>query len=97
MTTPRFVISYDVTDNRRRRHVSTTLQAYGNRIQKSVFEVAAEPEVVATCIDRLRSLLAHDEDSVAVYRLCRQCSGNREYLGSAAKREPIGEEEIFIV
>ncbi len=97
MSTPRFVISYDVTDDRRRRHVSRALQDYGQRVQKSVFEVAATPDVVTACLDRLRSLLKHEEDSVAVYRLCRQCSGNRQYIGAAAQQPPIGEEEIFIV
>lgn len=97
MTPPRFVISYDVTDNSRRHRVAATLKGYGSRVQKSVFELAAEPEVIADCLSRLRSLLQADEDSVAVYRLCRQCSGNRQYLGTAAQREPVGEEEVFIV
>ena len=97
MTTPCFVISYDVTDNRRRRHVSKTLQGYGSRVQKSVFEVAAEVDVVADCLDHLTRLVEHDEDSIAVYRLCRQCSGNRQYIGTAARRELVGEEDVFIV
>ena len=97
MSERRYVISYDVTDNRRRNRIVKVLQAFGARIQKSVFELVAAPEVLGECLDRLRPLVKPDEDSVAVYPLCRRCSAGREYLVTAAERDAIGEEEVFIV
>ncbi len=97
MSARRYVISYDVTDNGRRNRIARLLQGFGARIQKSVFELVADPDILAECLHDLQALLKPDEDSVAIYPLCRRCSTDREYLGVAANRTAIGEEEVFIV
>ncbi len=97
MSARRYVVSYDVTDNGRRNRIARLLQGFGTRMQKSVFELVAEPDTLAECLDDLQTLLKPDEDSIAIYQLCRRCSTDRRYLGMAANRASIGEEEVFIV
>lgn len=40
----RFVAAYDVSDNSRRTQVSKILLRYGDRLQKSVFEIWLDPD-----------------------------------------------------
>ncbi len=60
----RYVIAYDVHDDRRRSRVAKKLQSYGDRVQFSVFVV----DVRAARFQRLRGALVQliepDEDSV---------------------------------
>lgn len=62
--TRRYVIAYDVHDDRRRSRVAKKLESYGDRVQFSVFVV----EVRAARFERLRAALVNliepYEDSV---------------------------------
>ena len=40
---PLFAVCYDVSDDRERRHVDRTLQGFGFRVQRSVFECRMTP------------------------------------------------------
>lgn len=91
----RYVVCHDVTDSRRRTRVAAVLSAHGSRRQKSVFELVVGPELLEDCLDQICALLDPTKDSVAAYRLCRRCAGDRLYVGQGD--HPIGEEEVFIV
>lgn len=62
--TRRYVIAYDVHDDRRRSRVAKKLESYGDRVQFSVFVV----DVRAARFERLHAalvdLIEPDEDSV---------------------------------
>jgi CRISPR-associated protein Cas2 len=54
---PLFAVCYDITDDRERRRVAKLLEAYGFRVQKSVFECHlghAQKQQLATALERLR-------------------------------------------
>lgn len=61
-----YLICYDISDDRLRDEVSRVLQEYGNRVQRSVFEVALRGE---TERETLRAQLRE----VRFYRLCERC------------------------
>lgn len=53
----RFLIAYDITDDLRRNRVAKTLEAYGDRIQYSVFLVDAKPAKLVRLRSGLRGLM----------------------------------------
>lgn len=93
----RFVVCYDITSDQRRRKVAECLDAYGDRVQDSVFELRVDRALFDKCISELSGLIAPDEDNVAIYRLCAACEKERFYLGVGENTERVGEEDVFIV
>ena len=93
----RFVVCYDITSDRRRRKVAECLDAYGDRVQDSVFELLVSRVLFDKCISELSGLIDPTEDNVAIYRLCAACEKERFYLGVGEKAERVGEEGVFIV
>jgi CRISPR-associated endonuclease Cas2 len=65
-----FVISYDISDNRRRRLLSKKLEGSCRRVQKSVFETYATDGVINKIIANCAGFVyAEKGDSLRVYRL----------------------------
>ena len=93
----RFVVCYDVSDDRRRRKISEALDAYGDRVQDSVFELPVDPPLMDKCMREIEELMDQNCDRVAVYQLCASCDGKRIYAGAAGYKPRIGEEDVFIV
>ena len=82
------VVSYDITDDRRRNRVMKVLEGHGRRVQFSVFECDLRPEVLEKLVRRLRQLIDADQDDVRVYPLCENCLGKVQMLGRAKRHEP---------
>ena len=68
-----YVIAYDISDDRRRSQVAAVLQAYGDRIQRSVFVCNTEPELIAEIRSRVAGIIMPETDSVYVFRQCAAC------------------------
>jgi CRISPR-associated protein Cas2 len=75
------VVSYDVTENRRRTRLADALKDFGERVQLSVFECQLDEKQIASLHARLAKLIEPAEDSVRIYRLCGECSVRLELLG----------------
>ncbi len=68
-----YLICYDISDDRLRDEVSRVLQEYGNRVQRSVFEVALRGEAEREGLRaRLREVLGETRE-LRFYRLCERC------------------------
>lgn len=66
----RYVVTYDIADDRRREDVSTLLSGYGPRVQLSVFECDLHTRREgATLQAKLRELIDPVEDQVRLYPL----------------------------
>ncbi len=91
-----YVVCYDVVDNRRRYKVAACLDAYGDRVQDSVFELPIDRAFLDKCIAELAGLIDADKDNIAVYRLCAACATERFYLGTGEEAMRIGDEKVFI-
>ena len=66
------VVSYDISDDERRLRVQRTLEGYGVRVQRSVFECDLSEPRWQELRERLVRLTA-ESDSVRCYLLCGVC------------------------
>ena len=64
-----YLITYDISCNKRRKKVSDLLEGYGQRVQYSVFECELTAEQYQELRQRLRQRVQQDGDSVRVYPL----------------------------
>ncbi len=84
------VIAYDISQDARRARVAALLQAYGNRVQRSVFVCAVEPDVLQQLRDRLAGMINPRTDSLYAFRQCSACWESVTVLGQATvTHEPL--------
>ncbi len=93
---PRYIISYDIANDTRRRRVADCLDSYGDRVLESVFELKVSQALLGRCMRQVKAQLNLAEDEVAVYRLCATCEAARSYLGANQSKREIGDEQVFI-
>ncbi len=67
------LISYDVREAKRLRHVAKKLEGYGTRVQYSVFRCRLDRETLEKLHWELSQLMA-EEDDLLVIPLCEQCA-----------------------
>jgi CRISPR-associated protein Cas2 len=93
----RYVIAYDIEEDRIRTRVAALLASYGSRVQKSVFECDLEVETLERLTERLLEELAPAAggDDVRIYRLCADCYGASVGLGEV--EEGAGGEPWILV
>jgi len=82
-----YVISYDVTDDNRRRRLMETLKDYGRRVQYSVFECDLDEAGMTELVGRITFEVDASEDSCRLYRLCRSCEGAVRIIGKGDRYE----------
>jgi CRISPR-associated protein Cas2 len=82
MTKQFLVISYDISDDKRRLKVMKTLQDYGARVQYSVFECRLLPNQVEKLKRSLRPFVREANDSIRFYYINLIDVGRIEVLGS---------------
>lgn len=85
----KYVIAFDIVDDRVRYRVVKTLLQYGYRVQKSVFEGYLSHEDVAECKAKLLAEIDQGEDSVRFYPLCKKCEAEVEIQGIGKKVEEL--------
>jgi CRISPR-associated protein Cas2 len=81
------VVSYDVPDDRRRTRLAHTLKDFGKRVQYSVFECHLDERALQTLRERIFELIDFQEDSVRIYRVCKECDRLLEVLGTARRTD----------
>ncbi len=90
----RYVVTYDISDDRRRNRVARFLSGYGERVQYSVWECV----LTASQAEKMRRGLARrmgGEDRVRIYRLCSLCAREIQMLGQTAPLVEV--PEVYIV
>jgi CRISPR-associated protein Cas2 len=85
-----YLVSYDVTDDNRRRHVCEALKDYGRRVQYSVFECDLDDDALRQLCERLDFDIDRATDSCRFYRLCAACAGQVRILGRGDRYEDRG-------
>lgn len=84
----RVVISYDVSDDRRRRKVAKIMEGHGYRVQYSVFECDLDADQMRALQQRLRPLISKRAgESVRFYPLCADCRRRVGVIGRDNARE----------
>lgn len=78
-----YLVCFDISDDRDRRKVVKVIRAFGQRVQKSVFEC---PGLTESQFLRLRNnledLIDNISDTVRFYRLCKGCIETVEVVGT---------------
>ena len=68
-----YLVCFDISDNKNRDRAGKELLAYGERVQKSVFEIALRrPDNLSPIREKLTPLLDEGDD-LRFYRLCADC------------------------
>lgn len=88
-----YLVTYDIRTSRRRLRVARLLDDFGQRVQKSVFEIRAAPERLDWLRRRLEKLIDPDTDSVRLYPLCQRCLQGTLIIG---RGEPFEEDFVWI-
>ena len=76
-----FVISYDISNDRRRNKLARLLEDYGSRVQYSVFDCMLDERKLQHLRHRIDQIIDPDTDSVRFYRMCARCEGAIEIVG----------------
>jgi CRISPR-associated protein Cas2 len=84
----RYVVAYDIADDRRREDVATLLSGYGPRVQLSVFECDLRTRREAAALrSRLRELIDPIEDQVRLYPLDERTARQVAVIGARVIEE----------
>jgi CRISPR-associated protein Cas2 len=89
------LITYDVetvtpAGERRLRRVAKICEAYGHRVQKSVFEVVCNEADKVRLVAALQAVIDPVRDSIRIYRLPAQALDDVEHLGRPRAVDPRG-------
>jgi CRISPR-associated protein Cas2 len=93
----RYLVAYDISDDARRERVAVVLQAFGERVQYSVFLVDGKPADFIRLRARLKRLISGGSDRIILCDLGpREFARERiDYLGRTAQL--IGDSDALIV
>ena len=76
-----YLVAYDICHPSRLRRVAKTCEAYGVRLEKSVFQCDLRPELFEQLWLELIDLIDEEEDAIVAYRICRSCLREVESMG----------------
>ncbi len=76
-----YLISYDISDDKRRAKILKILKSYGVRVQFSVFEGDSTGRTIRELKSKIREIIDLKIDSVRLYPLCDNCQVNLEIEG----------------
>jgi len=88
-----YVVSYDISDDRKRDAMAKILLDFGSRVQYSVFECILDNALLDKMIARLSKVIS-EEDSVSIYPLCARCEDGIRVFG---KGEVTKDEKVYIL
>ena len=78
-----YIISYDISIDKRRAKIAKLLEGFGQRVQYSVFECNLDDRECAVLMRKLQRLAKPAEsDSIRIYRLCSPCVKKVEIIGA---------------
>mgnify|MGYP003597255217 CR=1 FL=1 len=69
----KYLITYDIEDDKRRKKIFDELEAYGSRVNYSVFECELNKTKLHKLLVKLDELLDKKYDSMRFYHLCENC------------------------
>lgn len=84
------VATYDAAGRKRLRRVARACEAYGQRVQRSVFECALNEMDLERLVARLRAEMDESADSVRIYRLREPLARHLQTLGVRPPFDPRG-------
>lgn len=93
----RYVVAYDVPDDRRRARIAKRLGSYGDRIQYSVFIVDVRPARLVRLRGELERLMHLEEDSVLICEIGPVLGVERGRFEVLGRSRPLTDDAAFIL
>lgn len=72
----KYVIAFDIHDDRLRYRVVKLLLQYAYRVQRSVFEGILSKETLEELTAKLQKIITEKNGSIRIYALCAGCAKN---------------------
>ena len=82
------LVAYDISADPRRSQAAALLQAWGERVQRSVFICLLDPEELDRLCRSLLALIDVSHDILHVIPLCAECRADAMMFGQAHLAEP---------
>jgi CRISPR-associated protein Cas2 len=76
-----YIVTYDITSDKRRQKISDILEGYGQRVQYSVFECILHQKKYHELRKRLKKLFENEEDSIRFYPVSQHTLSQVETWG----------------
>ncbi len=67
-----WLIIYDIRDEKRLSKVAKAMESYGTRVQKSVFEMIANPDIIQELRRKIGNIIDETEDFVVYFEICTE-------------------------
>jgi CRISPR-associated protein Cas2 len=91
MARHRYLVAYDIREDRRLRNIATCMEGYGERIQYSVFVCDLSDQEAVLMRGDVEARMKHSEDSVMIINLGRAGDSSRFlFLGHHEKLPATG-------
>ncbi|MDI7269634.1 MAG: CRISPR-associated endonuclease Cas2 [Myxococcota bacterium] len=93
----RYLVTYDISDDKRLRLVFRRMRSFGLHVQFSVFECELSARELAIMRAALAELIKHDEDQVIVADLGPADGRGTESISSLGRRyEPVTRKAVVV-
>ena len=90
----KYLIAYDIEDDKKRKKISDELEAFGYRVNYSVFECELNPTKLKRLREKLEELVDKKYDSLRFYHICENCLPKSFELSN--KNEIFEKQDFFI-
>lgn len=88
------VVSYDISDNKRRLKVAKKLLDFGQRVQYSVFECHLTSQQLEKMRQQLLKIIDTECDTLRIYQLCEHCQPKIAVYGTGKIVEDV---DLYII
>jgi CRISPR-associated protein Cas2 len=82
------LLAYDIAHPKRLRKVALACEAYGARVQHSIFELHLKPGQLATLQIALLQIIDKQVDKIRYYRICSADFADIAIEGQGKKTQP---------
>ncbi|WP_293445093.1 CRISPR-associated endonuclease Cas2 [Persephonella sp.] len=77
----RYLVAYDIPDDKRRRKVFKFLLGYGFNVEFSIFEIYVDNQALKEVVSALKDIINPKEDSIYIFPYFKQPFRNGVYRG----------------
>ncbi len=91
----RYLIIYDIADPKRLSKVAKTMEDFGQRVQKSKFEMELNKKQLKILQQKIKQIINKEEDGVKYIPLCKKCTSKIEIIGEGHFVDP--DFEYYII
>ncbi len=93
-----YLVSYDITSDKRRRKIASILENYGKRVQYSVFECELDEKRYQRLYQEIfRETTDMEEGSVLFYFICKNCMPKKVIIGKERDSVFRDKEDVIIL